>query len=140
MPKASTAFLSAVLIALAATAPAQDADPSPAAPETLSGQVMVVQGDSLFIATETGEERAFVMDTNVTVPAEASPGRRVIVTYRNPGGARAFATKVRLDDDEPPLAQLPRAGGRGPLLALLGLAALAGSALVRAYTGRWTSR
>ena len=47
-------------------------DPSPAALQTLPGQVIVVQGDSLFIATETGEERAFVMDTDVSVPPDST--------------------------------------------------------------------
>ena len=101
MLKASTALLSAVL-ALAAAAFPQDANPSPSALQTLSGQVMVVQGDSLVIATESGEERSFVMDTNVSVPPEASPGRRVVVTYRSSEGARAIATRVRVVEDDAP--------------------------------------
>ncbi len=142
MPKARTALLSTLLpLALQAVAFPQEGNPSQTPLQTVSGQVMVAHGDSLVIATETGEERAFVMDASVSVPAEASPGRRVVVTYRSPGGARAFAVGVRLDEDDMPTAeQLPRAASHGPVVALLGLAALAGSALVRAASGRWTGR
>ena len=46
MPKASTALLSAILLAVpAAAAFSQDADASLAGLKTLTGQVMVVQGD-----------------------------------------------------------------------------------------------
>jgi hypothetical protein len=136
MPRARTALLSTLLpLTLLATATSQEPSESPL--QTVSGQVMAAHGDSLVIATEAGEERAFVMDANVRVPAETSPGRWITVTYRSPGGARAYAVGVRLDDENTPmptLEQLPRAASGLPALVVLGLAALAGGALIHAVS------
>jgi hypothetical protein len=139
MPIARSVLLSTVLpVVLLATGHSEE--PSSDSPlQTVSGQVMTAHDDTLVIATESGEERPFVMDANVRVPAEASPGRWVTVTFRSPGGARAYAVGVRLDDDDvemPTLEQLPRTSSGQAVIGVLGLTALAAGALIRAASRR----
>jgi hypothetical protein len=140
-----TRFALVVVLPLLALLPVADAQ-GPASSDslrTVSGKVMTAHDDSLVIETEAGEERAFVMDANVTVPAEASPGRRVTVTYKDPGGARTYAVGVRLEEEalQPPREEsdpLPRTASALPLLAILGVAALVGSVALRVVRS-WAS-
>jgi hypothetical protein len=129
-----------VVVAPLALLPVASAQ-SPAGPsaplQTLSGQVMTAHDDTLVIATETGEEKAFVMEANVEIPTEASPGHRVTVTYRSSEGPPARAVGVRVDEEglRPPQdedEQLPRAASVLPLVALSGIVALSGSLALRA--------
>ena len=137
MPLARVVLLSSLLsLGLSTAASFQDTLPSDSPVRTLSGRVVTAYADSLVIETEAGDEQAFVMDANVRVPAEATPGRRVSVTYRSPGGARAYAVGVRVIPDETPPPARPRAASPLPLAAVLGLMALVGSALLRAASGR----
>jgi hypothetical protein len=124
-------------LALLPVASAQSPD-GPAAPlQTISGQLMTAHDDTLVIATETGEEKAFVMEANVEIPTKASPGHRVTVTYRSSDGPPARAVGVRLDEEDlrPPQGDsepLPRAASVLPLVALSGIVALSGSLALRA--------
>lgn len=101
MPKIRLAPLAIVApLALLPVAGAQSPE-GPSAPlQTVSGQVMTAHDDTLVIATEAGEEKAFVLEANVKMPAEASPGRRVTVTYRSSEGPPARAVGVRLDEED----------------------------------------
>lgn len=104
------AFVAAVLVPFTLHPPAiaqtRDSDRAPV--QTISGQVMTAHDDTLVISTAAGEEKAFVLDTNVTVPKGTSPGHRVTVTYRSSEAGPPHAVGVKLEEEElQPPGQVP---------------------------------